>query len=320
MNRRAVYITRSNLSASWITPHANVYLKPLEVVSSYKTTLCVPADSQVPDSIAVRCSRIVYYHSFGSLFHLLERIVDKDTVLFTGFDFPCLFLARQLKHRKGCAWTMFLWDPPSLGYRDHYRWLRRLIDWMWRRLALSADRIVLNIHPGLLEEIGYHPSPGQVELRMQDAFRDLCPTKIENSPCLRYDIGVLSNWTWAKGGPLVSEALRRMGGVSCLWIGNPPSVKVSEAVTFAGRLTQQEAFARLRECRALLVPYLSVPSLKWNYPLKLFEYLQLGRPIVASDNPGVVAVANRHPGTIRLFRSGCVESLCEALRETIPQI
>ena len=107
MNRRAVYITRSNLSASWITPHANVYLKPLEVVSSYKTTLCVPADSQVPDSIAVRCSRIVCYHSFGSLFHLLERIVDKDTVLFTGFDFPCLFLARQLKRRKGVIGRCF---------------------------------------------------------------------------------------------------------------------------------------------------------------------------------------------------------------------
>lgn len=41
--------------------------------------------------------------------------------------------------------------------------------------------------------------------------------------------------------------------------------------------------------------------------LKIFEYMQLGRPILASDNPGNVAVAARFPDRVTLFKSGDVD-------------
>lgn len=315
MKPKAVYITRSNLSASWITPHANVYLKPLQVVTVYDTVLCVPRTSQVPHEIATRCSRIIRYNHIWSLPHLLIEEMNDETNLFTGFDFPCLFLARQLKRSLRCRWTLFLWDPPSLSHRDANCLVRHCIDLVWRHIARFADKLVLNIHPGLLEEIGYKPPIRQkVEFRMQDAFDSMQPAAIDEYVEFEYDFGVLSNWTNAKGGDLVASMLRQMPGKACLWIGSPPLKPVKASITFAGRMAQKEAFARLQKCRVLLVPYLPVPSLKWNYPLKLFEYLKLGRPIVASDNPGNAAVAARFPDRIKLFESGNVESLCEVLR------
>lgn len=315
MKPKAVYITRSNLSASWITPHANVYLKPLQVATAYDTILCVPKASHVPSEIATRCSRIIQYDHIWSLPRLLTGELDGQTSLFTGFDFPSLFLARQLQKRLGCRWTLFLWDPPSLSHRDASCFVRHCIDFVWRHIARFADRLVLNIHPGILEEIGYKPPQGQkLELRMQDAFDAIRPAVVDERVDAEYDVGVLSNWTEAKGGDLVASVMRQMTGKTCLWIGDPPLGPVESPITFMGRMSQEEAFAHLKKCRVLLVPYLPVPSLKWNYPLKLFEYLELGRPIVASDNPGNAAVEAQFPNRIKLFESGNAESLWKVLR------
>jgi hypothetical protein len=229
-----------------------------------------------------------------------------------------MFKAWRLKRRLGCQWTVFLWDPPSLSHRDRFPPLRWAIDAVFRFFAKRCDKLVLNIHPGLLDEIGYKPRDGQVELRMQDAFEGegLLNTEaqsIRGAEVFEYDFGVLSNWSKAKGGYLVAAALKQLPEKKCLWIGDPAQGKVSDQIDFVGRLPQDEAFKWLMKCRVLLAPYLPVRSLKWNYVLKLFEYLQLGRPIIASDNLGNVKVAERYPRRIRLFKSGDVEALVKEM-------
>ena len=319
MLENAIYITRSDIG--WYSKNANAYRKPLEVASNYRTTLCVDKACKVPDEIAGKCAELVRFDGLPGLMSsspLDGRLLDgKDMNIFTGFDFPCMFKAWRLKRTYGCQWTVFLWDPPSLSHRDRFPPLRWSIDFVFRFFARRCDKLVLNIHPGLLEEIGYVPRNGQVELRMQDAFEDMELVEVESesrSVC-EYDFGVLSNWSRAKGGALVAEALRRMPDKKCLWIGDAPSRQVSDQIDFVGRLPQNEAFERLKKCRVMLAPYLPVRSLKWNYVLKLFEYLQLGHPVIASDNPGNVAVSERYPGRISLFESGNVEALAEKMGE-----
>ncbi len=223
-----------------------------------------------------------------------NQIVTAPKGIWTGFDFPCMWAGWREARRKRERWTLFLWDPPSLGHRDKFPPLRWVIDWVFRWFARRCDSLVLNIHPGLLQEIGYVPHAGQrVEFRMQDAFGGLEPTPQVEMPRYDYDIGILSKETPAKGAKLMASALKELPDVTCKWVHNRP---------------QEEAFALLRKCRVLVVPYLPVRSLKWNYPLKLFEYLQLGRPILASDNPGNAAVAARFPERILLFKSGDAHS------------
>ena len=237
--------------------------------------------------------------------------------VFTGFDFPCMYVGWQLKKKHGCKWTVFLWDPPCLSHRDCFPPLRYAIDALFRFFAKRCNKLVLNIHPGLLDEIGYKPLEGQLELRMQDAWEGFDFNHVEREERVdgfEYDFGVLANWSKAKGGELIAEALKRMPCKKCLWIGNPPKDgKTRKGIEFVGRLSHKESVGALRMCRTLVVPYLPVRALKWNYPLKLFEYLELGRSIVASDNPGNVEVSERCTGRIVLFKSGDVVDLVKKL-------
>ena len=308
MKDKAIFITRSDISLCSV--NSNVYLKSLEVATKYDATLYVSKSCGVPDEIAEKYVSIV---RFGHAWDVLtKRDAGKQCAVrvFTGFDFPSMYVAWQLKKRYGYKWIVFLWDPPCLSYRDGFPPLRWTIDMAFRFFARRCDRLVLNIHPGLLDEIGYKPPEGQLELRMQDAWDGKDFSHSEHIDCtdgFEYDFGVLANWTKSKGGELLLDSMKRMPSKKCLWIGDPPKWHVDSHIEFAGRLPQPEAFALLRKCRVLVVPYLPTRSLKWNYPLKLFEYLEIGRPIVASDNPGNATIAAQHPDCITLFKSGDVD-------------
>ena len=304
MKDRAIFITRSDIS--WYSRNANVYQKPYRLSREYDLTLWVNNACRVPGEIASKCQ----VRRFSVLNDVLEceKTSQPKFTIFTGFDFPCMWLALKLKRLSGMKWTVFCWDPPSLSHRDRFPLLRWIIDLVFRWFLRRCDKLVLNIHPGLLDEIGYKPREGQLECRMQDAFDGLVPAPIADLDSFDYDFGVLSNWTVAKGAELMAEVMRQMPDKTCLWIGDPPNPNIQTAersnISFAGRLNQEEAFEKLRKCRVLVAPYLNVPSLKWNYVLKLFEYLKLGRPILASDNPGNSAVAAKFPERIALFKSG----------------
>lgn len=313
----AIYITRCDIG--WYSKNANAYRKPLEVATKFHTKLCVSKECQVPREIEDKCERVVRFDGLRGLLKPRNTLnARQGDLLFTGFDFPCMFKAWRLKKRFGCKWTVFLWDPPSLSWRDGFPPVRWAIDAVFRFFARRCDKFVLNIHPGLLDEIGYKPREGQLESRLQDAWESVMfkvEKAKEDEESYKYDFGVLSNWEKGKGGPLMVEAMAKMPDKRCLWIGDPPrDGKVRVGIEFVGRLSQEEAFARLKRCRVLVVPYLPTRALKWNYPLKLYEYLQIGRPIVSSDNPGNVTIAAKYPGRITLFKSGDVDELTAKLR------
>lgn len=310
MNRaKAVFITRSDIS--WYSRNANVYRKALEVATKYNATLYVPEYCRVPSEIAEKCFEIVRFRRVRDVLGHRCRGAEGmgDVKVFTGFDFPCMYVGWRFKKKYGCHWTVFLWDPPGLSHRDGFSPLRWVIDAVFRFFVRRCDKLILNIHPGLLDEIGYKPQDGQLELRMQDAFEGGDFNCDKDDVAVEWDFGVLSNWSKAKGSDLVERALSSLPGRRCLWIGESHDKRQNGQIDFAGHLPQEEAFAMLRKCRVLVVPYLSTRALKWNYPLKLFEYLSIGRPILASDNPGNVAVAKRYEGRIALFKSGDADDM-----------
>ena len=320
---KAIYITRCDIGS--YSKSANAYRKPLEVSTKFSTALCVTEFCRVPKEIHEKCTEIVRFKHVGELLsRKCNGPVDLNaSQVFTGFDFPSMFVAWHLKQRYGCPWTVFLWDPPSLSHRDGFPPLRWAIDAVFRFFAKRCDRLVLNIHPGLLNEIGYRPRKGQLELRMQDAWEGIEFKRVELNRNVEegqfdYDFGVLANWSEAKGGNLMAKVMRLMPEKKCIWVGNMPNDgKARDGIDFAGRLPQDEAFARLRKCRVLIVPYLATRALKWNYPLKLFEYLQLGRPILASNNPGNATIAKRFCGRITLFKSGDAYDLVKKAGECL---
>jgi len=89
-----------------------------------------------------------------------------------------------------------------------------------------------------------------------------------------------------------------------------------DGVEFTGRLEHEQAMEGLRSCGIAIHAYLDVPSLRWNYPLKVLEYMALGETIVAADLPGVRDLIQDGVNGL-LFKPGDVDDLCRALEKAI---
>lgn len=92
------------------------------------------------------------------------------------------------------------------------------------------------------------------------------------------------------------------------------SVGVSSRVTFSGFVAKAELPARMAEADVYVLPTLDTPSARYTSPLKMFEYMAMGRPIVATDLPPVREVL-RNGENARLVPPGDANALAEALRE-----
>jgi len=93
---------------------------------------------------------------------------------------------------------------------------------------------------------------------------------------------------------LVNASLNRTDVVSLVMVGHFGSDALQREteqragwtqVQFQGRIPQRNVFELLRRVRAGLVLFQPVPNYVASQPLKLFEYMACGIPVVASDFP-----------------------------------
>jgi glycosyltransferase involved in cell wall biosynthesis len=341
-----IYITRSDIS--WYSRNANAYQKPLMLSEAFELTLICPAGTTVPDAIAKKCQVVqvacgdtrtgwslwkVLRFMKGAWLEILASSKKDQNDVATGFDFPCLMLGWLAKRRLGVKWIVFCWDPPALSWRDKggvvARGVVTGVNRLFKRLVKDADRLVLNIHPGVLNEMGVQPREKQL-IQMSNGFMPLVEEKADVCEhCDSWLIGVLSNATQAKGFNLALDAFvalaKDLPRLRMIWIGdvaddirvalsNRLSIEgiTSERFVLMGRMAQHDAFRSLKTCGILLHPYLAMPSLKWNYPLKLIEYMSMGQAIVAGDTPGVRNYISDGANGL-LFTAGDVQDLFKKL-------
>ena len=92
---------------------------------------------------------------------------------------------------------------------------------------------------------------------------------------------------------------------------------VGDRVTFTGWLPPASVTAELARAHALILPNtLTHASERYTSPLKLFEYLAAGRPIVASDLAALREVL-RHEDTALLVEPGSPAALAAAVRRVM---
>lgn len=125
-----------------------------------------------------------------------------------------------------------------------------------------------------------------------------------------------------KGVDLVVEAVAALPDTRALIVGGhdqePDLARVkafateldcASRVTFTGLIPPAGVAARLRECDVLTLPNpASAISSAFTSPLKLFEYMASGRPIVASDLPAIREVL-RHGENALLVQPGNPQAL-----------
>jgi glycosyltransferase involved in cell wall biosynthesis len=88
---------------------------------------------------------------------------------------------------------------------------------------------------------------------------------------------------------------------------------LAERVRFAGYVPRQDAPAHIAAMDIAAVPYPPMANFHFS-PIKLFESMAVGRPVVASGYPDVAAVIE-HRRTGVLVEPGDVDALAQAIRE-----
>ena len=159
-----------------------------------------------------------------------------------------------------------------------------------------------------------------------DAGRAFAARAIATPAVVGYS-GHLYPW---KGVHLLLDALTELPGVNAIVVGGHPAesdlarlqsraaeLGLQPRVTFTGMVRPREVTARLEHADVLVLPNpATVASERYTSPLKLFEYLAMGRPIVASDLPAFREVV-RHGVDALLFEAGSAPALAAAVRTVV---
>jgi glycosyltransferase involved in cell wall biosynthesis len=150
----------------------------------------------------------------------------------------------------------------------------------------------------------------------------------EDSPAPRpFTIGYAGHLYPWKGVDLIIDAVSALRDTRGLIVGGHEQERDLERVkglavqrdcasrvTFTGLLPPWEVAARLRGADALVLPNpASAVSNAFTSPLKLFEYMAAGRPIVASDLPSIREVLADQRNAL-LIAPGDTQALTAAIR------
>jgi glycosyltransferase involved in cell wall biosynthesis len=136
-----------------------------------------------------------------------------------------------------------------------------------------------------------------------------------------------------KGVHTLIEALAQLPGVQARIVGGQPGESdhvrldelaraggVAERVTFTGWLPPASVAGELARAHALVLPNTrTLMSERYTSPLKLFEYLAAGRPIVASDLAAIREVLRNEDNAL-LVEPGSPDLLAAAIRRLMGDV
>jgi len=200
--------------------------------------------------------------------------------------------------------------------------LRRL-DRRERHVWLRASAYV-TITRALAEELAARYGPRRDVFVAPDGARgDTCPAAPLPPPFVVGYAGHLYPW---KGADVLVQAIARLPDVHGLIVGGHPrepdrqrverlvaDLGLAPRVTITGLVPPREVMQRLSRAHVLALPNTaSAISERYTSPLKLFEYLAMGRPIVASDLPALREILTANETAI-LVPPGDAEALAKAI-------
>jgi len=135
--------------------------------------------------------------------------------------------------------------------------------------------------------------------------------------------GSLYNW---KGVDTLISAMKYLHGERLLIVGGGERLEglrrlaavegVAERVSFAGAVPHSSIPEYLSMAKVLVLPNIAEGPSEFSSPLKLFEYMASGVPIVASDIQSFKEILT-HKRNALLFEPGSPEALASAIKEIL---
>lgn len=242
------------------------------------------------------------------------RLVKGYSVVHTSPETFGIIWGYLAKNLLGCAWIYDLWDHPSLELvqgRPLVMPIKKILFKVLLQGVLAADGWIIGMQEGVLEHLpGSYPQDkilkvtNGVDLALIDRVLEK-----ETGNRVRRDGTVLKVCyagpiTLRRGMAVLLESLASLDEEAPLRIdlfGEPNedtlaaikehNMRNPHKVSYHGYLGHEEALARLAESDVCLcILDASVLNFEYSYPVKLFEYLALGRVVVASRTLGMAEV------------------------------
>lgn len=297
---------------------------------------------RVPDSVVYKL-----LFPFWVTFHVL-RLDERPRFVYTTFNKPALLSGLILKLLSHC-WVADLFDDPTLGMQ-----LKRQ-DMNSHKQSLSARQyatyvysaiLMLIIRPGLHladlcifvpdvhEDYGFTESDEAVLSVTNGVSLDVtdCATATPADEFTVFYVGHIQRTRGVDEILDTAERLKAMGygddirfelvgpvrGTQSEWLASELEERdIKNMINLVGPLPHAETLDRMASsdvCLCLLSN--DVKNYRRTYPIKLFEYMALGKPIVATDLHGIRTILNdEHTGL--LVQPGAHPTIAVLLRELL---
>ena len=208
------------------------------------------------------------------------------------------------------------------------RKLRRL-EKRERQVWQCADGYVATTHV-LVDELTRRFGPRERLVTLGNAARIESDPRVgsgtPSGPPIAVYAGHFYRW---KGVDVFLEALAHVPDLRGLLVGGYPGdpdearlralarqLGIGGRVTFTGLVPRAEVCRLVRSATVCVVPTVDTPSARYTSPLKLFEYMACGRPVIISDLPPIREVVEDEQ-TALLVPPGDVGKLADALRRVL---
>ncbi len=288
--------------------------------------LLVKRNAEIPPEIEER-ARVVRSRfdsrGFWYLFHTvwliyrvlkLHRRIHLDLV-YSFYD-PFSIIQGFILKLSGCKWVLDIWDHPNLplrttrikGYRFFFRSYipLKIGTYIAQRMLKYADLIILALLPEALPEYGVNqgkifPVTNGVDLNItqpkgiakkDDVFRVFYVGYVRQDrgiDTLLSAMGILKEKLPSLKLTLVGDTAEEDRYHAAQVV---ESLNLEKYVDFLGVLNHDQVL-HLEECSDVCIfPFPSVRELDYIHPIKMLEYLAMGRAVVATDLKGVRTIIN----------------------------
>jgi glycosyltransferase involved in cell wall biosynthesis len=329
----------------WV--NATPYQRLKRLARRFDLTLFAPADAQVPEELlegiahvpvgalhSARWNRKLFFVFAGHAVLRAHRARPFD-VLYTS-HFPEMLAALRLRRKMRIPWAADIHDHPGLSaalVREASRF-KALPHGFWERAQSSllrrADLVVCGVGKPAVEACGI-PQRKLLEVTNGvdlSATRPSAAVPTNGKPVVCY-VGFVSG---PRGAFTLIDACLdlapRLGRLDLYLVGPCPPLERERIqarlngsagpleVHVPGRRSHEEVLRQIAGSDACVFPFPSRPELDHIYPIKVYEYLAMGKPVVASDLPGIRTII-RHEENGLLFRDGDAEALGSALERVL---
>jgi glycosyltransferase involved in cell wall biosynthesis len=290
------------------------YQRALVLTKNFDTIII--SRSSIPADIKDRTLRSynVGNNAFSLLYTLLLilylRLTSNCRSIHTQYNTPAIITGFVAKYFMGFVWIYDLWDHPTLLFRVD-NWRRRLQKFIFHlfvfRLTAFADMWIIGMHKGILDAM---PHPHSYT-RIVKITNGVCEEIIHKAPTApfsekdkRLRICYSGFITMQRGLHLLLEYVGGSKGKLPFQIDllgkidkealetiNYFNDKHVNRINYIGEKTHKESLIEISKCDVCLCLLdESFLNYKFSYPIKLFEYLALGKIVIASRTPALQEV------------------------------